>query len=207
MRFDYLAHFYPNKYIVPWITGDEYLLSYCFDQKALWFRVPKVATRSIHDVLRANLDGYYHASFNAYLPNRYDEWFKFSFVRDPVYRIESAWRNKVVKANRFGFTKGNWRKMQSFSNFVEWLGSQDLKTCDPHLRLQTELLDVDNMDFIGRFSHLSDDFGVVAQNLGLDAPQLGRHNRSTERRAEMDEGIKSVLMELYREDYETFDEF
>ncbi len=65
----------------------------------MWFRVAKVGTRTIlghfdrHDVaLDVN-----HAMRLRYPVELFEDYFKFAFVRHPLGRFVSAWRNKVVE--------------------------------------------------------------------------------------------------------------
>jgi hypothetical protein len=185
------------------------LLSYLYSKQALWFRVPKVGSRSIHNHFEGCLAKreYYHASFNAFKPNRYENWFKFTFVRDPVERVESAWRNKVIRSNYFGFDDKTLDKARKFDGFVDWLSKQDLKTCDPHIRYQSELVDFERMDFIGRMSTFDEDLNSVCSTLRLPRYDGLIFNRSVEKKASMTERMISRIKSLYSIDYETFKSF
>lgn len=73
------------------------------------------------------------------------DWFVFAFVRHPVERLFSAWRDKVFLVEP-GFEKyhallGKDQKYVEFAEFAEFvLHSENLDTCDRHWRRQTAVL-------------------------------------------------------------------
>lgn len=56
--------------------------------------------------------------------------------------------------------------MQEFSNFVSFVEKRDIEKCDIHLRLQSRLIDLNNLDFLGRFESFYEDLEFVFNNIG-----------------------------------------
>ncbi len=168
----------------------------------VWFRVAKVATRSILDLLsretRVCVDDSWVRDDSPWLPSH--AW-TFAFVREPVARLLSCYRDKVEGREMFPECWGG-----SFDEFVEWLGSADVSRADRHVRPQALLLPP-NVDFVGRFESLADDFGVVVEHLGL-CSGLPHHNRSGGSRSDGSDFVSDFALEaiwyLYSEDYVRF---
>lgn len=201
-----LQHFYFNKYLVSPFSKEKYYLSYCLDHKALWYRVPKVGTRTIDEHLKegSTSGGYIYSSRVGYLPSMYKNFLKFAFVRDPQDRLVSAWKNKVAEANYFNFEADEYQKMQKFDEFVVWLSTQDINQTDEHLLPQYKLVDYKNLDFLGRFESFSDDFSVLAKKIGLPIDQVHHKNSSKKANIEISPATKSLIEEIYRNDFEIF---
>lgn len=95
--------------------------------------------------------------------------------------------------------------MQDFDRFLSWVEGQDVMKCDEHLRAQTSIIDIPNMDFIGRFENFDEDFAKVAAQLGTPYKKEVRLNvnRSTKKVALTDDQRRR-LQRIYRKDYEVF---
>ena len=165
-------------------SEQKYNITLCHEKKFIWFRVAKVGTRTVFDVLRkANIElDAEHPMFCHYPVRKYSNYFKFAFVRNPWDRLVSAWHNKVVDSNYFQFSDRELSQMQQFDSFIDYLQDQDVQTCDQHLRLQTRLIDLNNIDFIGRFEHFEKDVEAVLQALDLGPVIIGRNNSSLNRK-------------------------
>lgn len=146
------------------------------------------------------------------------EAFRFTFVRHPLPRVESAFLDKVVREKR-----PTWRNMVrkslgvtdpddgevSFEQFVESLEVQDPIRMDPHWRPQHLNLmhPVLAYDFVGRLETFDADLAKVREATGMpDVPlivrnktahdnSLLRDNPRLRRRLEV---VYSTDMELYR---------
>ena len=160
-----------------------YNLTICNEKRFLWYRVAKVCTRTIYNHLKEHcrLDAE-HPFDIYYQPSSYRHHFKFAFARNPWDRLVSCWKNKVLGAkNHFGLDKAARERMKDVAEFVDWVGTLNLDRCDIHLRRQTSLIDLDEVDFLGRFEMFAEDYAEVCERLSIPAG-FGHRNRSTDSR-------------------------
>ena len=103
----------------------------------------------------------------------------FAFVRNPVSRMVSLHRNKVINTNDLGISEMERGELRDFNAFIEWIAAHDLTKCDGHWRLQTRLLNCERMDFIGRLESFDSDWNALVRQLdwGMTKP-LVKKNRS-----------------------------
>jgi hypothetical protein len=132
----------------------------------------------------------------------YRKYFKFAFVRNPWDRLISSWNNKVVQNNHFNFDEETLQKMQELECFVDYLSELDLRRCDRHLRLQTSLIDLNNIDFLGRFETFSSDYSKICEHLELPIDDMVNVNPG--KRDNYQDYYNKALIEkvysLYRKD-------
>jgi hypothetical protein len=186
-----------------------YNLTISHHHRFIWFRVAKTATRTLFSHFRNHnipLDAE-HPYQVRYSERYYRSYFKFSFVRNPWDRVVSAWVNKVVDHNRWNFDEATLRELQEFRNFVTYLETLDLSVCDQHLRRQSDLIDLNNLDFLGRFESFDRDFAEVCHRLGLPDYEPAVHNQSPKRndyRSYYDDALAERVSNLYRKDIQLF---
>jgi hypothetical protein len=189
-----------------------YNLTISHDHRFLWFRVAKAGTRTVlghladHDV---PLD-VHHAMRLRYPTTVFEDYFKFAFVRHPRTRFVSAWRNKVVQNNYFGFDDATLPQMQQIEGFARWAAEQDLSdlaTADHHLALQTRLVDLTQIDYLGRLETFDDDFAAICERIGVPATRAEVRNRTGRGDGAdepMSEELRSLVAEIYRRDFQVF---
>ncbi len=68
--------------------------------------------------------------------------------------------------------------MSDFKNFVDFVSTLDLKTCDRHLRLQCELIDLNNIDYLGRLETFAKDFVPICNHLHIQCEEIISRNVS-----------------------------
>ncbi len=190
-------------------SSEQYNITICNEKKFIWFRVAKVGTRTIFDVFdQALLDlDAEHPMFCHYPSNLYKEYFKFAFVRNPWDRLVSCWHNKVVEENYFNFPDETLLKMQTFGNFVDFVESQNIEKCDNHIRLQQKLIDLNNVDFIGRFENFNNDLSKVIKTIGITSIAINHKNFSAQRfdyRDYYDAALKGRIAKIYHKDIRIF---
>lgn len=197
------AAYLRNSDLLP--SDNAYNLTVSHERRFLWFRVAKVATRTILNHLRENcgpldMD---HAMSVHYPINICRDYFKFGFVRNPWERLVSCWQNKVIDTNYFRFDEANRQRLRDFKNFVEYVRDLDVETCDHHLRLQRKLIDLNQVEFLGRLEAFDEDFSHVCEVLGIPAWQGQQRNKSA-RSGDLHEYYTPDLIEavadIYRKD-------
>lgn len=158
-----------------------YNLTISHEHRFLWFRVAKVGTRSLFEHFEGNgvsLD--VRGAVNLRYPTALvEDYFAFAFVRHPVDRFISAWRNKVVDANYFDFNAATLQEMQDLPAFIEYAEGLDLDEADRHIAPQSRLIDLTRVDFLGRLESFSDDVAAVCTRLGLPPAALPRKNSTS----------------------------
>lgn len=138
-------------------------------------------------------------------------WFKFSFVRNPLPRLVSAYLDKVVPGKgpsqrliRHFQTRDAsspwWQRLLahlridaqrslSFRQLVEQLAREHLPEVDEHFRPQSLLLAGLPLDFVGRVENIQEDFAEVQRRLDTNVALSHQKRQSYLAR---DEGIASV---------------
>ena len=197
-------HFYFNKYIISPFAKRKYYISISFKHKALWYRVAKVGTRTIKMHLEENNKNVIYSSEGGYLPSLYKNYFKFAFVREPIDRFISCWKDKVLERNYFNFPTEEYEKMKDLDTFISWVEKLDISTCDEHLREQSDLIDLDNVDFIGKFENFNQDLIHVLKKLNIPVDEVYHQNRTQARKVEVSESQKQRIQNIYRNDYKNF---
>jgi Sulfotransferase family len=109
------------------------------------------------------------------------EAFRFSFVRDPIARLQSAYLDKVAntenknpwrrrrRVHRALGVEGNARWLPTFEEFIAALEEQDPLLMDPHWRPQHLNLmhPLVEYDFIGRLENFEADLERVREATGM----------------------------------------
>jgi hypothetical protein len=195
---------------IPYLPSfGRYNISLSHERKFLWFMVAKVGTGTIrkhfnrHGV-RFDVES---APLVHYPPNRYKNYFKFAFVRNPWDRLISCWLNKVVSNNLFHFDDALWQKMQELSNFVDFVAGMNIEQCDRHLQAQCTLIDLDCVDFLGRLESFDDDFQKVCNALGVASAEILHKNSSANRKPYQDyydNKTRENVAHIYRKDIQIF---
>jgi hypothetical protein len=148
-----------------------------------------------------------------------DDFHTCSFVRDPVDRIYSCWKDKITNQNRFAdiFIITRFRGLypdMPFAEFITWLlnreGSDE--NADRHWLSQHKLLANSqgevNFDYIGTMKDFSADFNIIAEQVGLRNKKIGSENSSKNERRKLSEelDLETILKikKRYVKDYEIF---
>lgn len=187
-----------------------YNLTISHTHRFVWFRVAKVATRTLvgyfdeNDVVREVS----HALWMRYPTALFADYFRFGFVRHPLRRFVSTWQDKVVNANYFELDEPTLTRMRSRpEEFAGWVADLDLDDANQHLAFQSRLVDLTQIDFLGRLETFDADFAAVCGQLSLPVvPPRPRNRTATPQTAELltSTELQRVVADLYRKDYQVF---
>lgn len=191
------------------VSPRRYNLTISHAHRFVWFRVAKVGTRTILGHLQRSgveLD-VAHAMRIRYPVEAFSDYYKFAFVRHPLDRFVSAWQNKVVDSNYYGFEPEQLLRMQQLEAFAEWTAGQDLEdaaTVDQHLVLQSRAVDLTQVDHLGRLETFAEDFAVVCRRLAI--PELveedSRNQSTYDGPTVASDEVREQIADLYRLDFQ-----
>lgn len=189
----------------------------CFDQhQALFIHIPKSAGRS---VVRGLFDvkSVEHAPAEWYQqldPDKFQRYFKFTFVRNPWDRAVSAYTYLSKGGSAASEEDKHWaafvNRYDSFDDFIcQWMNPGNVMRnalFTPQLVFLKDSFGQMDIDFVGRFESLQQDFDSVAQKLGVSAqlPHLNQSRSASYQRFYTDRSRK-IVAEVYAQDIATFD--
>jgi hypothetical protein len=194
------------------LSPRPYNLTISHSHRFLWYRNPKVGTRTILGYLRRRKvrTEVAHATGIPYPTAAFRDYFKFGFVRHPLDRFISAWQDKVHDRNSLEFDEPTLEKMKVIENFAAWVAEHDLRdlnNTDRHLALQTRMVDLTEVDFVGRMETFGTDLATVWETVGVPVEPPARRNKSTARgvtRENASQELRSRVEAMYRLDYQVF---
>lgn len=193
------------------------------DYKFLYSAVPKVASTSIKSALLSG-DEFNCYVVRSWLQNLLEErieledYFKFSFVRNPWARTLSVYRDKISKNDpRFMLNSFNGlRRDMSFKEFAEWLAlspnGQDGKA-DRHWLSQNKFIACEGktlVDYIGKQENFYDDIKEISKRLMLPDISIARLNTTGDSgdnrayREYYDQYTKKLIEKRYQTDIDLF---
>ncbi len=187
-----------------------------FDRlKCIFVHIPKCAGISVGRTLFGEYEGN-HLPIPAYqlvfTKEEFDEYFKFSFVRNPWDRLVSAYLfmqhgaeaetavglvapDSTRQAEAKRQIQAEVSSFEDFEHFVtKWVRPENIRVHE-HFRGQHRFVCAPNgelqLDFVGRFESLDQDVQFVAERLGV-ATDLVHHNRTN-----ATSGAKSSVRDMY----------
>lgn len=186
------------------VKPKRYNITASDDNNFVWFRVAKVGTRTIYQILRENNVPYSIKGVRIpFLPAEHQKQFKFAFVRNPWARVVSCYHDKVVNEALRTMKKCYGK---DFDFFVDFIAKKDLTRCDVHIKLQTSLFPIHEVDFIGRMENFEEDLQYVLKQIGIDCPRIPHKNVSRHKHYShyYTERTKAIIAQKYRADIEAF---
>ena len=187
------------------------------DREAIFIHIPKAAGSSVNMSLYGNL-GLGHMTARGYIKafgyKNYMSMYKFTFVRNPYSRVQSAY-NFLKKGgmnsydNEFAQKYINQYKdindfiingLDKVDNIKKWI----------HFRPQYEFIEYygkNVVDFIGKIENIDKDYQYIMNVLGIKNG-LTTHNKLQNKNDEFmkyfNEESKKIIYKIYRKDFEKF---
>lgn len=216
----------------------NYLCNISNKLRYIYVETPKVACSSIKYNLHALETGYdvkgsvhkkslsplaspLKAEFD--LNELFDNYFKFTFVREPYSRSLSCYLDKIQghkKNNRYRDQLGLPQfKEVSFEDFLHEIEDRKKLLINPHWTPQADIVSVEKIayDYVGRFENLSLELEKIIQLIcvrnNLDIPELTRNikrrsphqtNAKEKLQSYLTVSSKKMIREIYHEDFDVF---
>lgn len=120
-----------------------------------------------------------------------NDYFKFSFTRNPWDKLVSAW--KFLQRRKYKPSKCNFKEFVK-KNTV-WIG------------VEMNTIDFSNgCDFIGKFENLQEDFDFICEKIGEPKKKLGHFNKTKHDHytSYYDDETREIVQKKYAKDIEYF---
>lgn len=188
---------------------------YMTKNKCIFVHIPKAAGTSVLQALAGHSGHIQRDHFTIHdcisaSRKRYNEYFKFTIVREPIDRIRSVYQylsNGGNKRTDLPLAKKINDEFKDFNEFViGFLNHESIHSLKLTKPQYTFLCDENYnvlVDFAGRYESLENDFNEVASIIGLEV-RLPSANRSEPKSITISPDAEKKIRELYRKDYELF---
>jgi hypothetical protein len=185
-------------------TIKKYNITHSDELKFIWFRTAKCGTRSILSFLKKHttLLSEYKIKFQ----KEWEDHFKFTIVRNPWDRLLSTYKDKVQK--QWIDTDDHPDRLSKFEKYKDggykFFVKNVIPSEDNHTECLTNLIDFKNIDFIGRFENLQEDFDIICDKIGIPKQQLPHANKSKHKHYTeyYDDETKQIVAEKFAKDIE-----
>lgn len=174
--------------------------------RAIFIHIPKAAGTSVSIALFGHQVG--HATIMERFGQDYAatrEYFKFTFVRDPLARALSAFkfmqaggmtpRDQAYSEKLAGLTFADFARNLADFQDIEHFRPQHSFICNKYRRVL--------VDYIGRLETMEESFAYVAQAMGFKG-QLPHLNSGSERKPTVDVETEQIVRDFYAKDYALF---
>ncbi len=184
-------------------------------RKVIFVHIPKAAGTAVRIALGEPEAGRQHLPWWVYQqasPKKFEEFYKFAFVRHPLDRALSGYWYLKSGGNRMGdLSVANYlQKYRSFDEFVDGEFLNGHMIYHPIFRPQSWYLcdwkgDV-RVDYVGKFESIDADFNNVARELGLKKfTGLPVINKSSVNPEKIAVSTKNIIADLYKDDFDVFE--
>ena len=176
------------------------------EHKFIFVRIPKTASTSIINALYrecGKMEGHEnHEDINYYIRkySNVHDYFKFTFVRNPwELRYSYYFYNKNLPGRH-----GKYARNLSLKDWILRYSGKNSQV----RRTQLEFVggNINNMDFIGKFETLQEDFNIICDKIGIPRQELPHKNKSTRKHYTeyYDDETRQIVAEKFAKDIEYF---
>lgn len=192
--------------------------------KIIYLTIAKAASSSIKDYIIRHTNGkevVFDNKINPLWHEDFKDYFSFSFVRHPIDRLFSCYKNKIKRPNipdkktgiDIAFREYNsmfYRDM-NFKDFLKAIIPLEPCQQNAHFRCQHQFLCDENeniiVDFIGKFENLKNDFDYIINKNNLPKKRLLCLNKVVYKKKSYDEEAIELAKCVFgvKKDMEIFD--
>lgn len=184
--------------------------------KCIFIHIPKNAGISVSYALFGSTGGSHRklVDYQRILGKRIvKRYFKFSFVRNPWDRLVSTYffliKGGLTERDQ-KWTEEHIAQYEDFTDFVmNWLSIEHINDSlhfqEQHLFLTNHNNELD-VDFLGRFETLDQDFQSICEHLHIDRAlkKTNSSKRKNDYRSYYNESTKAIVAEVYKRDIQMF---
>ena len=186
------------------------------EHKFLFLHLPKTGGTSINKFFNDKFDNnkrdFGHPYLSEYKCNNFDDYFKFTIVRNPYDRLVSAFfymKEYSKFQSDINFRK-KWKlEHDTFESFVieklpVIVGNKN--TRPRHFKPQVDF-GTAGLDYIGSFVTMQDDMNFICDEIGIDRQDLPHVNSSNHKRYDeyYNEELLNIVKTLYLEDFNNYE--
>ena len=179
--------------------------------RAVFIHVPKCAGTSMEEYLKDfgfRIQDHYHTTHRHLLKNdKYKNYYKFSFTRNPYDKMVSEFKWFTDQLNKWNSPAcKKYYKDVDFKTFVNKFTTSH-KGDHYHVNGQYDnLKPLDKLNFIGQFESLQQDFNIVCDKIGIPKQKLPQENKSKHKHYTeyYDDETRQIVAEKYAKDLEYF---
>jgi len=195
------------------MRGRGIYAEYADRHRCIFIHIPKTAGSSVARALFGGESRHApYSDFQRANPHKFRRYFKFAFVRHPLDRLVSSFH--FLRAGGMNEIDRRWaaETLSPFADFrefvVRWI-DEDTIGSFVHFRPQAAFVADERgtlqVDFVGRFENLDEDFRTVAQRLGRDIT-LPLYNQSGHRHYSeyYDAETTAIVRRVYVRDFRLF---
>ena len=186
------------------------------EHKFLFLHLPKTGGTSINKFFNDKFDNnkrdFGHPYLSEYKCNNFDDYFKFTIVRNPYDRLVSAFfymKEYSKFQSDINFRK-KWKlEHDTFESFVieklpVIVGNKN--TRPRHFKPQVDF-GTAGLDYIGSFVTMQDDMNFICNEIGIDRQDLPHVNSSNHKRYDeyYNEELLNIVKTVYLEDFNNYE--
>jgi len=194
--------------------------SYTNKNKCIFIHIPKSAGTSLLKALgkkkpvgRDHLPWYVYEKAN---PKKFENYFKFSFVRDPMDRLYSGYCY-LRRGGNMGKDLPVSKAINKYSNFEDFIvnGLGEGWFRNNVMFLPQSFFIIKNnqdlaVDYVGKFETLEKDFNYIKSILSLDGNLIHANKDNDILKEELssakeNHNVKKIVYEIYKQDFLMFD--
>lgn len=193
-------------------NNEDNMLKRFVEKNCVFFHIPKTGGISVSNALFKGVS-WGHRNVEYYQKvlgiKRFDESFKFTFVRNPYDRLWSAFH--FLKKGGLNDIDRHFSQKElsnyDFDSFVSDGLKQEKILGWVHFKPQHSFVcDKDGIlcvDYVGRLETMKKSYKEVCEILGSDIP-LGHHNKSQKPPFKISDKNKAIIKSVYKKDFDLF---